>query len=240
MNQKTKKRYILFGHGRSGSHLIGDYINQHPDAYFDDELFNFFRLAKLSFWKRWIVKKLPHVYFNRRIRYTQKEVYGFSFIIYQFKIARTSLREMHENGWKIIYLNRTDLFDQMISHQVAFKKNNWHNIKTQETEKAEQSEFFELDLEMCIKSLKDTQDIRESEKKLLKGLPHFSVNYERDIQVSTRHQETLDGVFDYLGLPSFVLKPPKYQKVFSKPYNEIVLNYSVIRNTAISEGLIKF
>ena len=101
MNQKTKNRYILFGHGRSGSHLLGDYINQHPDAYFDDELFNFFRLAKLSFWKRWIVKKLPHVYFNRRIRYTQKKVYGFSFIIYQFKIARTSLREMHENGWKM-------------------------------------------------------------------------------------------------------------------------------------------
>lgn len=239
MAKETKTRYIFFGHGRSGSHLLGDYINQHPNAYFDDELFNSFRLKKMSALKRRIAKHFPFLYFKSRINAVQKEVYGFSFIIYQFKIARTTLNEMFNRGWKIIYLNRDNVFDQMISHQVAFKKNNWHNKKTKDAIEHVSEDFFTLDKEQCLDSLKRNIELRIAERELVDKIPHYSVNYERDLKDTSNHQKTLDGVFHFLEISPIKLSASNYKKVFSKPYSEIVTNYSEIKDEAIERGLIK-
>lgn len=232
---KTQEKFIFFGHGRSGSHLLGDFINQHPNAYFDDELFNPGRLAKLSFLKRWVAITFPHIYFYARLKDVRSLVYGFSFIYYQFNSANTTLEEMYSRGWKIIYLNRSNVLDQLLSHEVAMLKKKWHRKDSDDRDVLDQQ--FTMDVEQCVEKFKHILAQRKKELSLLEGKNYLSINYERDLLHEEQHQKTMDMVFTEFGLKTIRLQKPAYKKVFSKPYSEIVTNYSELNTVIKNEGL---
>ena len=66
---------------------------------------------------------------------------------------------------------------------------------------------------------------------------YLSINYERDLLHEEQHQKTMDMVFTEFGLKTIRLQKPAYKKVFSKPYSEIVTNYSELNTVIKNEGL---
>jgi len=239
MNQKTKKRYIFYGHGRTGSSLLGRYINQHPEAHFDGELYYPEKLKSLPIWKRLIARNTPRFYLKSKVNSCQKRCYGFSFLFYQFVSTRATIEMMSKWGWKIIHLKRDNSFDQVMSNQVAHLRNKWHTLSDDTSLEKNQSQVFEVDKDDALVRLKHILDVNRKQEEEMSLIPHITVHYERDLAQHSQHQQTLNRVFDFLELEHFDLESPKLLKTFNKPYSEIVSNYDEVKNAAIEAGLIK-
>jgi len=236
MSIQKNTRFIFFGHGRSGSTLLGSYLSQHPDVHFDGEIYHGNRLKKLNPIRLFLVSFMPRIDWYLQQRAVCENVYGFSFLYYSLKVPRTSIKKMSKQGWKIIYLERDNDFDQMMSSEVAKIRYKWHRRTLDDEQETHQT--FEVNKEKSLKRLKVILAEKKVELDILREAPHIKVNYEQDLAKASLHQKTLNKVFDYLGVSPKTLEIPEVQKTFKKPYSEIVSNYLEIKNAAIKDELI--
>lgn len=239
MSIKQKTRFILYGHGRTGSSLLGRYINQHPDACFGGELYHFNNLKNLSAWKKFLATHIPRMYLRRKVNSCEESCFGFSFLFYQFVLARTSVEKMNEWGWKIIHLKRDNILDQVLSNQVAHLRKKWHASSDDAAQEESQSGLFEVDKEDALNRLIYISNANKEQQNSMNAIPHFSVHYENDLKEQSQHQYTLNKVFDFLELDRIRLDTPDLLKTFNKPYSEIVSNYDEVKIAAIKSGLIE-
>ncbi|MBK8551389.1 MAG: hypothetical protein IPL53_10160 [Ignavibacteria bacterium] len=122
-----ENKFVMYTRGRTGSTVLTDLINCHPDIYCDVEIFNFLYSNNKV--------KYPLLYINscsKRAALYRKKVYGFKVKIGQLmnehKYADYDklLTKLHQEGWKYIYLKRVNFLRHQLSNIVAANTNVYH------------------------------------------------------------------------------------------------------------------
>lgn len=219
-------KFVMYTRGRTGSTVLTDLINCHPEIYCDVEIFNFlYSNTKV---------KYPRLYINscsKRASVHKKNVYGFKVKIGQLmsehKYADYDklLIRLHQEGWKYIYLKRVNFLRHQLSNIVAAGTNVYHLKNGEQKHK----EKITVKCEQLLRGIEYGEKVEKKEEENLKHISHLTLIYENDIEDNSRHQETADKVFSFLGLESVRVKTD-FKRIIPDKLEDTILNYDEVYN----------
>ena len=220
------KKFVIYTRGRTGSTILCDLINCHPDVFCDVEIFNFlYSKSKIAFPINYIKSC------SKRATILNKPVYGFKVKISQLRIEHKYndydqiLMTLYKEGWKFIHLKRINHIKHKLSNILANETNIYH---LKENEKHIETKI-EVNCEYLMASINFSEEIERTEEENLKDIPHLKIIYEEDISDNTRHQETANKVFAFLGLKEHPVKS-EYKKVLPHDLKKSINNYDEVYN----------
>lgn len=231
--KKKKIRFVIFGLGRSGSTLLKQLLDSHPEITCEGELLNVEEKYVTNQLMRKLIYKFPSQFFALRSLLSKKPVYGFTLLFYQYSPPAKLIEKLIKKNWKFIRIYRENSLDQSLSHLVAEKTKVWHRFDSEEKETPK--------LTVSPKELKDRLKIvnknKEAETKLFEDFAHFKVVYEHDLKNQDKWAETTRKIFEYLGVNPAPASA-SIQKTFSRPYSEIIENYDELIKLVENENLL--
>lgn len=219
-------RFVMYTRGRTGSTLLTDLINCHPDILCDVEIFNFM-------YSNGIVK-FPNKYTDscsKRATIAGKSTYGFKVKISQLKDEHKYkdygkiLTDLNSEGWKFIYLKRENFISHMISNLMAAETNVYHLKKNEEG----YNKKIHVDGQLLLDAIKFGDETMKAEEENLRNIPHLTIVYETDLLDNSKHQETADKIFNYIGLKEHKVSA-NFKKVVPKDLRETIINYDEVYN----------
>lgn len=189
-------RFALYTSGRSGSSLLVDLLDRHPNICCDGEIL----ACKPRF-------PLLHVNAMASRVGGASVAYGFKVLTYQLfetkHVARSAglLSRLVDESWTLIHLHRNNLLRQALSNVLA-RKSVFHHRREEgewnfEPATVDPGEVQQW-LEFCIAYERD-------ESRLLGALPRLDVVYERDLCDVHSQQATADRITAAMGLPRAVV-----------------------------------
>lgn len=211
-------KFVIFSHGRSGSTLLVDLLNSHPQIHCDDELLR----HRVIF---------PRLYIRARTLLSEEDVYGFKLLSYQI-IEVQSIRcpekfipELNRGEYNLIYLKRQNVFHHALSnlyarHTGAFAHRSSEGILARSK--------MSVDLDALVRWIKGIQRTQEFEDRVLTNVPHVNLCYENDLREENMHQATIDRLAKYLGIPPAPVKTDLV-KIIPRSLSDIVENYVELR-----------
>ncbi len=223
MSKKTQRKFIVYGQSRSGSTLLIDLIDSHPEITCEGELlesdWGYLPSNRLCS----LVKLYPYPFFNYRRRLAKTKVYGFKLFCFHLRNKQKAIQRLSRTGWKIIYLKRNNLFEQTISNLIALETKHWHSkpgfvVPTYKVT---------IPLARLEHSLKTRERWCAFEEASLQGIDFLQIEYEGDLKGAHLHQQAADRVFSYLGLESTPVQSD-FRKTDTRSYREILKNYDEI------------
>ncbi|RLD45748.1 MAG: hypothetical protein DRJ05_17085 [Bacteroidetes bacterium] len=220
MLQNKKTGFIIYGQGRSGSTLLKQLFNSHPEINCEGELLNIKENYVTNPFLVKLVNKFPFRFFNFRRQISKLPVYGFTLLQYQISNHRKMLLKMQASRWKIIHLIREDSFEQSLSHFVAKQTNFWH--RRMEKENTTPSIFIDP-IAFSSWYVRLEKNKKRSEH-FLKHIEHKTVLYEQDLSNEKQWPETMKSLFAFLGVRNSPVNA-SLKKTYKKPYSQIVENY---------------
>ncbi len=219
-NRMPDTKFILFSQGRTGSNLLRTLLHSHPDIFCDGDIFVHRYIKMLS----------PKLYLKGHLANATAKVYGFQLkldALERFeKDAKRALSDFHENGWKIIYLRRKNLFRRKLSAKMAIAKNKWLYTSDNRLESS-QSVKFHWDCDELLASLEDADRREQKDTEVLGQLPYLEIIYEDELSKAEQHQKTADKLFDFLGVQSATIHTNMVKTPFQSP-EEIIENYDEV------------
>lgn len=132
---------------------------------------------------------------------------------------RTFVRKLSDAGWRLIYLHRQDRIRHAVSNLVAEARGGYHKFDDRK-----ESVLVHIDRARFEALVAERVKFEAQEREALEDVVFHEVVYERDLQDPSRHQQTLDDIFDYLGLESRPVTT-RLRKISARPLREIILNY---------------
>lgn len=222
-------RFLIYGQGRSGSSVLLTLIGSHPDVAYESEIFNR-KVAARLIW--------PARYLRARASLGRRRAYGCKMKIYQMTDDQgiddphRFLLDLHEEGWKIVFLTRRDLFRKALSLVVAETRGRFLDRRSDGSGGVDS---IHVDPSRLVTAMRERRAADEAERDALEGIPHVKVTYEDDLLDSHRHQETSDRVLAFLGLPSAPVET-HYVRTSGARLMEYIENYEdVCRALAATE-----
>lgn len=208
---RPRVRFVIFAQGRTGTWLLHDMLNAHPQITCDKEILQPRRLA-------------PYAFVEGSSRRT-KSVYGFHVQIRQLLEVQhldpaAFLRRMDADGWRILYVRRQNILRQSISSMVARQRQLWHTTNPDELTQRR----FTLDLDELMAWLDRRQRYLAQEAAALQGLPHLPLVYEEDLMAAARHQATMARIFAFLDV-AIIPVAARTQRLGSDCLADTVENY---------------
>ncbi|HEY9854070.1 MAG TPA: hypothetical protein V6D28_31675 [Leptolyngbyaceae cyanobacterium] len=222
-----KKKFVIFAQIRTGSNLLRNLFNSHPEIYCEGEIF----------WdaSNKIIKKVtyPYLYLNgRSINISHKKMkkyYGCNIKINQimrYSDYTSFLDTLYQKRWEIVYINRLNIVRQAISELIAVNRDIW--IVDREREYSINKTY--INCQQLMKRIKLNKHNYDEEQKVLKDVPHLRIVYENELLNSDKHQDTLDKIFNYLGINSVPVKT-KLVKTSAENLSDLIENYEEVIET---------
>lgn len=222
-----EKKFIIFAQIRTGSNLLRNLLNSHPEVYCDGEIFwdaSNKLIKKVSF---------PHLYMNGRsinISFQKmKKIYGCNIKINHIMQGSeyiNFLSILYQKGWKIVYINRLNILRQSLSELIALNRDIWLVKQGQEYP---MNKTY-INCKQLIKTINSNQNYYDQEQKLLENVPHLKIIYEQDLLISEQHQNTLDQIFNYLEIKSVPVKT-SLAKISAENLSDFIDNYDEVIET---------
>jgi hypothetical protein len=218
------KRFVVFAHFRTGSHLLTGMLDAHPQVHCELEIFRPF------LYPRQYHVLSPHSLLKSRVLEVPGNVYGFNLKLYQLRhlLWRRIHPEpravrLHEDGWQFIFLSRKNLLRQAISNLIANDSIRWHRAlgETRSTQR------FHLEPARLLKQIAWFERVAVLEAEAMDDIPHLRLFYESDFLDASTHQATLDRAFDYLDLPRIPVEA-SMQRVAPLRLGDNIENFSEI------------
>lgn len=215
---KPLTKFVIFAQGRTGSELLRDLLNSHPQIHCDSEILYFNVL-------------FPKLVIKGLCALSKKDLYGFKVKIYQLterqyiQNPKQFMTDLHKERWKIIYLKRYNILRQEISIQSGKTRKKWHYKSKDIVSKLDK---IHINCAKLIEGMKRREMYLAKEKEVLENLPHIKVVYENDLLRAENHQKTLTKIFNYLNIPStpvstkFIKNNPNNLSDFIQNYQEVV------------------
>jgi len=222
-NQPSNK-FVIFSTGRSGSTLLVNMLNTNPQVHCTGELL---RSKNID----------PHKVIKISEQLCSKEVFGFKLLTYQLLHLQDTitdkkkfLKELVNNDYRIIYLERKNSLLQALSVLYAMQRNVWHyknEAKTKDTK-------ITLPPDRLANMIHEFEQFKIKEQALLEGLPYMYLNYEVDLEQTANLKATVHKLEDYLNLS---LQAPKLnlKKVTPKKLSSFLSNYQEISKFILSQ-----
>jgi hypothetical protein len=232
-----ENKFVIYTRGRTGSTLLTELLNCHPDIYCDVEIFNFL-------YSEGIVK-FPNLYIkncSKRASSYKKSTYGFKVKIAQLRHEHkydkfdNILTDLHSDGWKFIHLKRMNFLRHKLSNIVASSTNIFH-INNSNSERPGK---IKVNCNELIEGIKYSEKVEHEEEESLRKIPHLKLIYENDILDNSKHQETADKVFNFLNVKSCSVKT-ELKRIVPENLEDSILNfeevYTSLKGTKYSKYL---
>lgn len=223
-------RFIVFAQGRTGSWLLRDLLNCHPLIQADKEVLQYPVMSPYRVMQGH-GSKYPHNVYGCHIQIKQiRDVQG--------QDADSFLKNLHQAGWKIIYLRRDNYLRQSVSSMLAVQRRLWksrQDLNADQTENTRQS----LDCDVLLEWLHQRDRNQKQEESALEKLPFLELVYERDLRSAEHHQRTAHKIFEYLGLES-VTVGSTLKRLGSDNLAEQIQNYDEVAAMLESNGYAHF
>jgi LPS sulfotransferase NodH len=214
-------KFLIFAVGRSGSTLLVDLMNSHPDVFTFGEILSHNVVTNA---------RNPRRFVEGLTTMSRKPACGFKVKVYQIeqiqkKDPRTVLRQFHEHGWYIIHLRRTNYLRHAISGIRAVKTGQYHNVRGSQASPMSESRRGKIRIEMdeLMTQFRWLEECEAKERYALDTLPHIRIEYESDLCGENEQKAALSRVFGYLGLRDFEAMTA-FRKVTSKSIADDVEN----------------
>ena len=217
------KKFLVISRARSGTTLLSDLLDHHPDVQCDTEVL---RNNMLS----------PATHLDLLARRSPATAYGAKILSYQMvQIHRMRdpvgfLTNLTGKGFSFIHLER-DTFAQTLSLTLAQKSNNFHSRKARANR-----EKITLDVEDFIGSLEWNDLLLRYERFCLQDIPHLHLSYETDLLSPEAQAATTNRIFDWIGVPPYQVTSD-LKKMLPKDPSNILANYDTIVQTLQNKGL---
>ncbi len=233
---KTKKstapktKFCIFSSGRSGSTLLLSLLNKHPSIDCKGELLK----------SRFI---FPAKVIKFQEAHSMAPVFGFKLLSYQLRDVQSSitdkssfLKSLFDQNFKIIYLERTNRLNQVLSLVYAMARNKWHSNQKGTNKRSE----IYINPELLLSYLKAFDETNSFEHQMLESIPdYFYINYERDLVDPEKQKECMEKLFHYLSLePCFEYSELK--KITPKDHQDYILNFREIKARLEDTDYVKF
>lgn len=239
INPKLKypdKKFLIYTRGRTGSTVLTELLNCHPEIFCDVEIFNFLYSGSKV--------KYPELYIkscSKRASGHGKTVYGFKVKIAQLRYEHgydnydEVLRNLYEEGYKFIYLRRDNYFRHKLSNIISAQTKIFH-LKNGDSNNHVK---VQVDCEQLMEGIQYGEIVNKTEAENLKGIDHITITYEEDLIENSKHQETADKVFKYLGLNSVKVETG-LKRIVPENLKEIISNYNEVYDYFKDTEYIKF
>jgi len=223
-----QKNFFIAFFERSGSTMLVDLLNQHPHVKCRMEIFDTKNIEVNNKGRQ--VRQLDKnearkvlTFFKKERLFSKTKLKGFKFKypnqIDQYLDVYTYLLE---NQFKCIFLLRKNMLKAAISHQyhrTIRKKTGLSNIKQT------------LDLELQGLGTLDAINYMEArerqnnrfQQKLYADFKQIKTVYYEDLLYNK--QETLDGIFQFLSIKSYQVKPSNFKKIVDDDLRKAIQNY---------------
>ena len=208
-----KKKFVIFFDIRSGSQLLASLLDSHPDIQCDMEILNKKHLS------------VDDVLCNR-LKQTVESVYGFKVTHQQLDKfqqinPRDFLMSLHQQGWKIIHLQRRNILRQAISEMIAYYRGGqWHD----ETENPLAQQKIPIDCQDLLRRMKEIRWTAKQAVQIFEWVPHLPLIYEDHLLPSDQHQATADTIASFLEIPSAAVTS-NYTRTTSDNLADFIENY---------------
>ena len=215
-DKSPKTIFLIFGMGRSGSTLLVDLLNQHPDIHCDGEV-----LKKKVF-------HLPSFIDGRRHFYGRKRLYGFRAKLYQATREQKMTFEAFEeqlSGFDVkwIYLYRKDTWKQALSAQVTKQT----SIPNAENFEQLLEKPIEIDWAGLEQEWQNREKIKSAERQLIGGRALVELCYEEHLMEVGVRDLAMNELFKKLGLSERSVES-KLQRL-SNAYPKLIKNYDKLQ-----------
>ncbi len=219
-----ENRFVIYTRGRTGSTLLTELINCHPDIFCDVEIFNYLYCKSRVMFPNKYIKSC-----SRRASLLNKPVYGFKVKIAQLRFEHkyknydSILKQLSEDGWKFIYLKRTNFLRHKLSNLLAAETQVFHLKKND----AAKFEKIKVNCDVLLEGIRYSEEVERTESDNLKNIPHITVEYEKDLLRDENHQKISDKIFSYLGLESCSVSTD-YKRLTGDNLEDVIANYDEV------------
>jgi len=213
---------------RSGSTMLVDLLNQHPQVQCKMEIFDTenIQVDKSVQQIRQLDKnqvKDVLSFFKKKQLFSKTKTKGFKFKYpNQFDTYLDVYAYLIENQFKCIFLLRKNLLKAAVSHQyhgTIRKKTGFSNIRK--------------DLDIKLQALSTLRAIKYMEmrqnqnmrfqQKLFTDFKQIKIIYYEDLLYNK--QETLDEIFNFLEVKPLPVQPSKFKKIVNNDLKKAIYNY---------------
>ncbi len=187
-----RTRFVIFAQGRTGSELLCDLLHSHSQIHRDKEILN-----QRVF--------LPHLLIRCSALLSACDTYGFKVKIGQLterqkvRDVQAFLTQLHERGWKIIYLSRSNLLRLALSSILRAQSGRAHRYRSKDGPQP-RVERISIDCGVLRDELDQRKAMLTEEATALSGLPCLRVVYDDDLYTSDQQRQTIKRIVDWLGL----------------------------------------
>lgn len=231
-----KQAFVLFGMGRTGSTLLASLLNSHPQIQCDGEIFR--RGAGVGWYATlnlfWQHHPLPFLAY-RQMRaqvLDHRSVYGFKLHTKlhgdQIVDIPGFLQRVTQRGWRIIYLERHLLFNQVISSVMARATGRYFGHQPH----LEPLLQLELPTTEFYNTMQQTIRICQRNRAIVAELPHITIIYETELALAQAQQTTMARICTYLGIPNTASLQTSITKPWTCHYAEMITNYDDLLSIA--------
>lgn len=228
-------RFILLTMPRSGSTWLGTLLDDHPDIAMYGELFldhdvpekykelrrhdpeKFFLYRKKSSSRR---PKVTRIYLDKVFSGDKKTI-GFKLMAYPLLRHPEIIFYCKKHDIRLVYLTR-NIRDRVISYAVAEQRDHFHKL----SEQSDLKEKITLDQKRVMTLYKRQKALSNILDFIIKKLPVQVMHLDYDDLAG--HQDKIMGdLYHYLGVSPH--QPDSHiQKTLSRPYEDIITNFSEI------------
>jgi len=185
-----EKKFVIYAYQRTGSTLLVDLLNSHPEINCKGELL----LNKMHNPKR---------YLQIQAGMAESPIFGFKLLTPHFdyqkiRDPRAFMAGLYESNYQIILLQRQSTFRTALSLLYAIKSWRFHFQNPQAHIQLEKITINPDELVSKINWIEHSKKIQEDS---VMHLPHLKLTYEGDLLDNERHQMAIDNICDYLQIP---------------------------------------
>jgi len=191
---KTTRGFILLSEIRTGSTLLGSFMENQPDIDWGNEIF---LLRCLMF---------PNLFLESMRKNSKSRVFGTKCFIHpviEFNQQADWFECMAKKGWKVVWLQRRNKIRHALSIRRSMASNIWH--KTKEMNSSIPDKWHPIPDQIFFTATR-LRDREEQISRRLTGSDHHVIIYEDALEYSEFHQDTMDQLCDFLGQPSIAVK----------------------------------
>lgn len=213
------KRFVLFGRGRSGTTALVSLMDSLPHVHCDGEVLN-------------PQPPFPYHHVIARCARSKQQVYGCKILSYQLIHSgrHEILNSLYADGFNFIYVRRENTLKHIVSN-IRARSFGFHRRGSG----APESNKIRLHPREVIDWIERSEGLGRYEARLLEGIPHLSLTYERHIENPDTHQDCVDAVCSYLGIETQEARTD-YRKVSPRELSESIENYQELADSLIVAG----
>lgn len=210
-------KFIILGTPRSGSTLLVDLLNSHPNIYCENEIL-FPR------------KLFPRLFIYNRSKLFNERIYGFKLLVSHFRFQpgikdpTQFISELYASGFKIIKIQRENKKNESISLLYSKKIGTFHQTYT-DTNLIREKVKINPSKMLC--TLKWMEELNNLLNNICRQVSSLDILYEDDLENKEDHQRTADKIFNYLEVSSVPVQS-SFVKICPNDLSDLIINFNEI------------